>query len=225
MDKVFSKVMFESVGIPTGKYFYFRENDWQKDKENLADQAEKALGYPIFVKPANMGSSVGISKAHDRQELLESVELALVFDRKIILEAFVKGREIECAVLEEDGQVKASIPGEVIPSKEFYDYEAKYSDQEDSKVVIPAQIDEKAMAQIRDYAVKAFEAIEGSSLSRVDFFLTDSGDIFINEVNTLPGFTNISMYPKMWEATGIEYKDLVERIIESAKRKRVTVQL
>lgn len=137
----------------------------------------------------------------------------------------MKGREIECAVLEEDGQVKASIPGEVIPSKEFYDYEAKYSDQEDSKVVIPAQIDEKAMAQIRDYAVKAFEAIEGSSLSRVDFFLTDSGDIFINEVNTLPGFTNISMYPKMWEATGIEYKDLVERIIESAKRKRVTVQL
>jgi D-alanine-D-alanine ligase len=225
MDKVFSKVMFESVGIPTGKYFYFRENQWQKEKENLMDQAEKALGYPIFVKPANMGSSVGISKAHDRQELLESVELALVFDRKIILEAFVKGREIECAVLEEDGQVKASIPGEVIPSKEFYDYEAKYSDQEDSKVVIPAQIDEKAMAQIRDYAVKAFEAIEGSSLSRVDFFLTDSGDIFINEVNTLPGFTNISMYPKMWEATGIEYKDLVERIIESAKRKRVTVQL
>jgi D-alanine-D-alanine ligase len=113
----------------------------------------------------------------------------------------------------------------VIPSKEFYDYEAKYSDQEDSKVVIPAQIDEKAMAQIRAYAVKAFEAIEGSSLSRVDFFLTDSGDIFINEVNTLPGFTNISMYPKMWEATGIEYKDLVERIIESAKRKRVTVQV
>ncbi|WKY47575.1 D-alanine--D-alanine ligase family protein [Eubacteriaceae bacterium ES3] len=225
MDKVFSKVMFESVGIPTGKYMYFRENHWQKEKETLIEKAEKTLGYPIFVKPANMGSSVGISKAHDRQELLESVDIALVFDHKIILEAFVKGKEIECAVLEEDGEIIASIAGEVIPSKEFYDYEAKYSDQEDSKVVIPAQIDEKAMEQIRKYAVQAFEAIEGSSLSRVDFFLTDEGDIYINEVNTLPGFTNISMYPKMWEATGIPYEELVERIIHSAKRKRVTVQV
>ncbi|HEY5557258.1 D-alanine--D-alanine ligase family protein [Acetobacterium sp.] len=223
MDKVFSKIMFESVGIPTGNYRYFRKNDWKKDPEGKLEEMEKALGYPIFVKPANMGSSVGISKAHNREELIAAIEEAFIYDDKLIMEAFIKGREIECGVLDDGGMLCASIPGEVIPSKEFYDYEAKYSDTQDSKVVIPANISDEATEMIREYAVKAFEAIEGSGLSRVDFFLTEDGQILINEVNTLPGFTNISMYPKMWEATDICYSDLVDKIIASANRKRVTL--
>lgn len=223
MDKVFSKIMFQSVGIPTGKYTYFRENDWKKDSEGKIKEMEELLGYPIFVKPANMGSSVGINKAHDRKELVSAIGEAFIYDNKLILEAFVKGREIECAVLEKGGVIRASIPGEVIPSKEFYDYEAKYSDTEDSKVVIPANLSEDLTEKVRMYAVKAFEAIEGSGLSRVDFFITEDNRILINEVNTLPGFTNISMYPKMWEATGIGYEELVDLIIASAKRKRITL--
>jgi len=223
MDKVFSKIMFESVGIPTGNYRYFRKNDWKKDPEGKLEEMEKALGYPIFVKPANMGSSVGISKAHNREELIAAIEEAFIYDNKLIMEAFIKGREIECGVLDDGGMLRASIPGEVIPSKEFYDYEAKYSDTQDSKVVIPANISDEATEMIREYAVKAFEAIEGSGLSRVDFFLTEDGQVLINEVNTLPGFTNISMYPKMWEATDICYSDLVDKIIASANRKRVTL--
>lgn len=223
MDKVFSKIMFQSVGIPTGKYTYFRETDWKKDSAGKIKEIEELLGYPIFVKPANMGSSVGINKAHDRKELVSAIGEALIYDNKLILEAFVKGREIECAVLEKGGVIQASIPGEVIPSKEFYDYEAKYSDTEDSKVVIPANLSEDLTEKVRMYAIKAFEAIEGSGLSRVDFFITEDNRILINEVNTLPGFTNISMYPKMWEATGIGYEELVDLIIASAKRKRITL--
>ena len=223
MDKVFSKIMFESAGIPTGKYLYFRQRDWKKFKHEKIKEIEENLGYPVFVKPANMGSSVGINKAHTQKELIAAVEEAFIYDCKVILEVFIKGKEIECAVLEDGEDIKASIAGEIIPSKEFYDYEAKYSDDQDSKAVIPAEIDKASMALIRDYAIKAFEAIEGSGLARVDFFLTETNEILINEVNTLPGFTNISMYPKMWEATGIAYQDLVERIIQSAKRKRVTL--
>ena len=222
MDKVFSKIMFQSVGIPTGKYIYFRENDWNQDTDSKIAEIEADLGYPIFVKPANMGSSVGISKAHDRGELVAAIKEAFVYDNKLILEAFVKGREIECAVLEVGDVIRASIPGEVIPSKEFYDYEAKYSATEDSKVVIPANLSPEVTEKVRNYAIKAFEAIEGSGLTRVDFFVTDDEQILINEVNTLPGFTNISMYPKMWEATGIGYIELVDLIIASAKRKRTT---
>lgn len=223
MDKVFSKIMFESVGIPTGKYVYFRKKDWKKDAEGKLEEAEQALGYPIFVKPANMGSSVGITKAHDRNELVAAIEEAFHYDNKLILEAFVKGREIECAVLDRDGVTQASIPGEVIPSKEFYDYEAKYSDDEDSKVEIPAKLPDAVREKVREYAIKAFDAIEGSGLSRVDFFVTEDQRILINEVNTLPGFTNISMYPQMWQATGIGYSELVDLIIATAERKRVTV--
>lgn len=223
MDKVFSKIMFESVGIPTGKYLYFREKDWNENREIKIKECEEILGYPIFVKPANMGSSVGISKAHHREELITGIKEAFIYDHKLILESFIKGHEIECAVLEDDGVIKASIAGEVIPSKEFYDYEAKYSSNEDSKIVIPAAVPEDIMSQVRNYAIKAFEAIEGSGLTRVDFFYTDEGEILINEVNTLPGFTDISMYSKMWEATGIPYSELVEKIINSANRKRVTL--
>lgn len=223
MDKVFSKVMFESVGIPTGKYLYFRQRDWKKQGEEKIKEIEAKLGYPVFVKPANMGSSVGINKAHNRKELLPALEEAFIYDCKVILEAFIKGKEIECAVLEDGDTIKASIAGQIIPSKEFYDYEAKYSADQDSKIVIPADIDKASMDLIRHYAIQAFEAIEGSGLSRVDFFLTEANEVFINEVNTLPGFTNISMYPKMWEATGIDYEDLVEQIINTARRKRVTL--
>ncbi len=223
MDKVFSKIMFESVGIPTGKYRHFRQRDWHVKKDQKLREIEEHLGYPVFVKPANLGSSVGINKAYDRQELIAAIDQALTYDHKVILEAFIKGREIECAVLEDGQKIRASIAGEIIPSKEFYDYEAKYSANQDSKIVVPAAIDKDIMEQIRAYAIMAFEAIEGASLARVDFFLTERNEILINEVNTLPGFTNISMYPKMWEATGIAYEDLVERIIQSAKRKRLTL--
>ncbi len=223
MDKVFSKIMFAHAGIPTGKYCHFRKRDWQLKKAEKLSVIETSLGYPVFVKPANMGSSVGINKARDQKELIAAIDEAFLYDSKVILEAFIKGREIECAVLEVGETIKASIAGEIIPSKEFYDYEAKYSANQDSKVVIPAAIDEKIMEQIRDYAIRAFDAIEGASLARVDFFLTVDRQILINEVNTLPGFTNISMYPKMWEASGISYKALIEQIIQSAKRKRVTL--
>ncbi len=223
MDKVFSKIMFESVGIPTGKYRYFRMTDWKKDPTALIKKMENDLGYPIFVKPANMGSSVGINKAHNQNELKKAIEEAFKYDNKIILEMFIKGKEIECGVLNDNGILRASIAGEIIPSKEFYDYEAKYSDTEDSRAVIPAEISDDLMEKIRKYAILAFEGIEAAGLSRVDFFITDNDEIVINEVNTLPGFTNISMYPKMWEATGISYSELVDKIIKTANRKRSTL--
>lgn len=223
MDKVVSKIVFEAAGIPVTPYVAFKKRQWAKNAQAIVADIEENLKYPAFVKPVNMGSSVGISKAHNREELMSGIEDALKYDSKILVETFIDGREVECAVLEEDGEIKTTWPGEVIASKEFYDYEAKYADNQDSRIEIPAQIGEDLLVKIREYAAKAFEAIDGSGLTRVDFFVERKTDaIIINEVNTLPGFTNISMYPKMWENMGLTYEDLVEKIIQSAARKRDT---
>jgi len=173
-----------------------------------------ALAYPMFVKPANLGSSVGISKARSAPELREALALAGSFDRKIVIEAAVPdAREIECAVLGNDVP-EASVPGEIIPSREFYDYESKYLD-EGSRSIIPADLPKKTAEQIRKLAIEAFKAVDGAGMSRVDFLLSrDGGKVFLNEVNTIPGFTTISMYPKLWAASGLEYPALLDRLIE-----------
>ena len=216
MDKVYSKILFEHAGIPIGDYTSLQRGDWKTSEEDSIVEIEKKLQYPFFVKPANMGSSVGISKVHNRQEAIEGIKEAFKYDSKLILEKAINCREVECAVLGNESPI-ASILGEIVPSQEFYDYKAKYIDGDKSALVIPANLDESTTQQIREYAVKAFKCVNGRGLSRVDFFVDkDTGDVLINEINTLPGFTNISMYPKLWEATGISYVELIERIISLA---------
>jgi len=222
MDKVISKILFTEAGIPTGPYIYFRKRDWLKKQAALIEKAEATLNYPMFVKPVDMGSSVGISKAHNQSELIKGIKEALRYDHKIIVEEGIDGYEVECAVLEDQDEIKAAIPGQVDAASEFYDYDAKYNSGDNSKITIPAPLEEDILKQVQAYAIKAFDAIECSGLTRVDFFVQKSDHkVLINEVNTLPGFTNISMYPKMWEASGIAYVDLVEKIIQSASCKRI----
>ena len=216
MDKGYSKIVFEKEKIPQGKYLVFTRKQISKDTDKLAAEVEKLLTYPCFVKPSNAGSSVGVSKAHDRSELVAAMIKAARFDRRVLVEEFIDGREIECAVLGNDDPI-ASIAGEIIPCNEFYDYEAKYSSGDNSKIVIPAQIPEETMKKVREYAVRAFKALDCSGLARADFFVhKDTGEIYINELNTLPGFTSISMYPKLWEATGLPYSELISRLVELA---------
>ena len=216
MDKGFAKIVFEKEGIPQGKYVVFTRKQINQDMDSLVRQVEALLTYPCFVKPSNAGSSVGISKAHDRRELAEALHFAARYDRRILVEEFIDGREVECAVLGNDEPV-ASTVGEVVPCNEFYDYEAKYNSGGSSTVIIPAHIPDELIQKIRDYAVRAFKALDLSGLSRVDFFVhKDTGEVFINEVNTLPGFTSISMYPKLWEASGIPYSKLIEKLIDLA---------
>lgn len=225
MDKILSKIAFESAGIPTGQYLPVSRFEYQEEPEEVIERIIEKLELPVFIKPANMGSSVGITKAHDRDELIEALDTAFKYDRRVIAEAFVDGREIECAVLQENGKTRAATPGEIIPAKEFYDYEAKYASDGKSISVIPAEISQEALDEIKKLAVRAFEVIDGSGLSRVDFFYNDkTGGIYINEINTLPGFTPISMYPMMWQNSGIEYNDLISRLIESADTKRTFLE-
>ena len=215
MDKLICKKVFTEIGLP--QVNYTDTNKWQfsNDSEGELDKIESELNYPIFVKPANLGSSVGISKATNREELLKGINEALKYDSRIVLEQGIDAREIEVAVLG-NNEVKASIAGEIKPAKDFYDYEDKYLDGA-STYDIPAQISEEDMNYIREKAIQAFKGIDGKGLSRVDFFKDkNSGEIFINEINTLPGFTNISMYPKMWEATGLEYTKLIDELINLA---------
>lgn len=216
MDKVVCKKIFRDAGIPQGNFVDTVLSKWDKDPNGFIEEVQREIGYPCFVKPANMGSSVGISKAHNREELIGGIKEAFLYDRKILVEANIDCREIECAVLgNEDPQ--ASVLGEIIPSKEFYDYQSKYEDGDKSALIIPAPLPEETTEKIRSYAVKAFRAIDGRGLSRVDFFVEKStGEVFINEINTMPGFTNISMYPKLWEKTGINYHDLIVKLIEFA---------
>lgn len=221
MDKVLTKMVCEKAGVPTGPYSHFTKWDWEKDSPTLIRDIEER-GYPVFIKPVNMGSSVGITKAHNRSELEAGIEEAFIYDQHIIVEETIDGRELECAVLEQDGEYKVATPGEIVASKEFYDYEAKYAADQNSEIIIPAQLPEETLSQLQTYALKVFTALGCSGLSRVDFFVTrDSGEVYLNEINTLPGFTNISMFPKMWEADGIPYPELVEILIQNASRKRV----
>ncbi|HSQ88497.1 D-alanine--D-alanine ligase family protein [Romboutsia sp.] len=215
MDKLICKKVFSQIGLPQVNYTYTNKWSFNKNIEAELNNIESKLNYPIFVKPANLGSSVGISKANNREELLNGINEALKFDARIVLEQGIDAREIEVSVLGND-EVKASIAGEIKPAKDFYDYEDKYINGA-STYDIPANINDVDMENIRRMAIEAFKGIDGKGLSRVDFFIDkNSGEIFINEINTLPGFTSISMYPKMWEATGLEYSSLIDSLIELA---------
>ncbi len=221
MDKDVMKRLFAQAGLPIVKHVTLLRSDWEKSPRKSVAQVEAALRYPVFVKPANLGSSVGISKAHNRRELGPALALAARYDRKLVVEQGVggsksKARELEVAVLGNDSP-QASVVGEIIPGKEFYDYEAKYL-SEGSVPVIPAKLTRAETETIRAMAVAAFRACDLAGLARVDFLMEPEGKrrIFLNEVNTMPGFTQISMYPKLWEATGIRYRDLITRLIELA---------
>lgn len=215
MDKEKAKTIFHAADLPVvpGVTVFRREVDDALDATVTTIVAR--FGYPVFVKPANMGSSVGVSKAHDDRELRDALRLAARYDRKILVEQSINAREIECAVLGNDDP-EASIVGEIVPSKEFYDYEAKYLDGA-SKLLIPAPIDDELALRVRYMAVQAFKALDLAGCARVDFFLDrDSGQVYLNEVNTMPGFTSISMYPKLWEASGVPFPKLIERLITLA---------
>jgi D-alanine-D-alanine ligase len=223
MDKAAMKVMFAARGLPVCEWKAFTRADWDRDRTAVLDSLG-SLGLPVFVKPANLGSSVGISKVKEPHALLAAVEQALEFDRKVIVEAAVPdAREIECAVLGNHSP-QASLPGEVIPSREFYDYEAKYLD-ESSRTVIPAELSEAQVSEIQRLAIEAFKSIDAAGMSRVDFLLARAdGAIYVNEINTIPGFTTISMYAKMWEASGLPYAALVDRLIELARERHADKQ-
>ncbi|MNO38834.1 D-alanine--D-alanine ligase [compost metagenome] len=215
MDKVIMKKLFADAGLEQCKYCYFTATEWERGSHTLIQEIEQALGYPCFVKPANLGSSVGISKARTKEELVKSIAFALRYDVKVIVEEFVEAREVEVGVLGNDEPL-ASVPGEIVSSSEYYDYTAKYLDGK-SQMLIPAPIDTELAERIRDLAVKAFKAIAGSGLCRADFFVKKSDQsIWINEVNTMPGFTPFSMYPLLWRETGVSYEALLDRLIELA---------
>src|SRR5689334_13346413 len=209
------KMVFQAIGLPIGDYLVYRRNQWERSPETILDTIEQRLGYPNFVKPANLGSSVGINKAHDRAELAYAINVAAEYDRKIVIERNINCRELECAVLGNDEPI-VSVVGEVIASNEFYDYNAKYIDNK-SQTTIPADIPQVVAEEVRRQSIQAFSALDLSGLARVDFFLEkETGKVYINEVNTLPGFTQISMYPKLWEASGLPYTQLLDRLIELA---------
>lgn len=215
MDKEKMKIMFRAHGLPTADFISIREPEWQADRDRVLDETAWKLGFPCFTKPANLGSSVGISKCTDLESLEAGIEEAFRHDRKVMVEAHVPGREIECGVLGNDFP-DASLPGEIIPGRDFYDYVAKYID-DSSQAIIPAPLPESVTEIIRSYAVRAFKAIDCEGMARVDFFYDDGGrGVVVNEINTIPGFTKISMFPKMWGATGVSYPELIDRLIALA---------
>jgi D-alanine-D-alanine ligase len=215
MDKEKMKMLFASVGLPIVDYLVYRRNEWERAPEAIVEAIEQRLGYPCFVKPVNLGSSVGVNKVHERAELAHAIDVAAEYDRKIIIERGLNVRELECGVLGNDEPL-ASVVGEVVSSNEFYDYRAKYIDGK-SQIIIPADIPQATAEEVRRQSVQAFIALDLSGLARVDFFLErETGKVYINEVNTMPGFTSISMYPKLWEASGLPYKQLIDRLIELA---------
>jgi D-alanine-D-alanine ligase len=215
LDKIFMKRAFRAAGLPTADYIPISRRSFERDPEGFADLVEKELGFPCFTKFANSGSSVGTTKAHNRSELLAGLRLAAQFDRKLLVERAIDARELEVSVLGND-QPEASVVGEVVPIHEFYDYDAKYLD-EGSKLLIPAPVDSAVTETARRLAVEAFLAVDAAGMARVDFFLDrGNGKLYLNEVNTIPGFTKISMYPKLWDASGLPYPKLVERLIDLA---------
>ena len=216
MDKICANLLFEKAGIPRCNMLWYTREQIRKQGEEAAREVEERLHYPCFVKPANAGSSVGISKARDRRELMKAFETALSQDRRVLVEEFVDGREIECAVLGNE-EPQASVVGEVVPCREFYDYEAKYLCEDASAVIIPAKLPQEVSERVREYAIRAYRMLDCSGMARVDFFVRrDTLQVLINEVNTIPGFTGISMYPKLWEASGLPFPRLLDRLIELA---------
>ncbi len=215
MDKAVMKVLFSEKGLPIAPYLVFHRSEWMNRQGFWLNKVQEELGYPAFVKPSNLGSSVGISKAYHPEDLVAAVENALRYDHKILIEQHVEGREIECGVIG-NREANASRPGEVIPCNDFYDYRAKYLDDR-SGLVVPVELGVELEEKIKEYSLRAFHAIEADGLARVDFFLKRSDDqIILNEINTMPGFTSISMYPKMFEASGLSYSSLVEMLLELA---------
>ena len=211
MDKCVAKILFKEAGIPQADWVEVRKND-----DKILEIEEK-LGYPCFVKPSNAGSSVGISKATNREELEKGLELAFVHDYKVLVEEAVNAREVESAVMGNEDPICAPVLGEILPAAEFYDFDAKYND-ENSKLLMPAPVDDETRDKIRDYAVRAYKICECQGLSRVDFFVDkETGGIKLNEINTLPGFTSISMYPKLWEKSGMPIGELLDKLIEYAR--------
>ena len=227
MDKAYAKIIFDKAGINQAKYMYVKKekenfvyidkqfDEKQCDLEEIAEITEKELDYPVFVKPSNSGSSVGIKKAHNKEELIEAIKYAGNFDSKILIEQNIEGREVECAVLGND-DVKASCVGEILPAEDFYTFDAKYKNAE-SRVVIPAEISESISDEIRKTAIKAYKSTDCRGLARVDFFIENgTNKVIINEINTLPGFTQISMYPQLWQSMGISYTKLLDKLVELA---------
>lgn len=214
MDKVIQKELTKSHNLPIVNFLSITAGEWKNQKQEFLKKTKETIKYPLFVKPANLGSSVGISKVKKDSDLEPAIELALKFDNKIIIEEGVNNcREIECAVLGSNNQYFASCCGEVIPSNEFYDFNAKYVDDQ-SKIIIPAKITPELEKKIRKLAIKAFKMLNGAGLARIDFLLTSDNKIYINELNTMPGFTKISMYPKLWDNSGLPYSELLDRLIQ-----------
>lgn len=215
MDKSFAKVVFKEAGLPQADWILVKR---ENDINGYIKQIEEKLGYPCFVKPCSTGSSVGVGKAHNREELVSAITEAAKFDRKILVEEFIEGHEVECAVLGNSAP-KAAEVGEILPTVEFYDFDAKYNDNS-TVLKIPAEIPEETREKIRELALSAFSAIDGQGLARVDFFVRyDNGEAVLNEINTMPGFTNISMYPKLWNAKGLGYSELLDELIALGEKR------
>jgi D-alanine-D-alanine ligase len=215
LDKAAMKAVFVASGLPIVDYMVVMRRTWRAYPEQIVADVEARFAYPMFLKPANLGSSVGVSKAHDHAELVLGLNLAARFDRKMLVERAINAREIECSVLGNDDPI-ASVPGEVVPSNEFYDYAAKYIDNA-SELHIPADLPAETVRRVQDLAIRAFVALDCAGMARADFFLCrDTGQVYVNELNTIPGFTSISMYTKLWEASGIPYGELIDRLIELA---------
>jgi D-alanine-D-alanine ligase len=232
MDKEIAKRLARDAGLPIVPYILLRHERWKKQKRESAEQIQKALGYPVFVKPANLGSSVGVHKVKQAGGLNAALENAFDYDTKVLVEVAVDAREIEVSVLENPdlgADPLVSVPGEIDPTHEFYSYEAKYLDEKGARLMIPAKLEAEQTKRVQDIARKVFRAIEGEGMARVDLLLDrTSGEFFFNEMNTIPGFTSISMYPKLWEASGIPYTELLSRLVDLAisrhKRKKALVR-
>ena len=224
MDKAAMKDLFRSHDLPTPKYLVVKRHDWETQPDRVAARAGDEIGYPCFVKPANMGSSVGVHKVHAADELAAALNDAAAYDRKLLIEVAVpSAREIECSVLGNDEPI-ASVPGEIVPGHEFYDYAAKYLD-DSSGLLIPAPLAPAVAERVRDLSIRAFLAVDGAGLARVDFLLSRStGELYVSELNTLPGFTRISMYPKLWAASGLAYRELLDRLIQLALERHADKQ-
>ncbi len=215
MDKQLMKALFRGAGLPVVEFLVVTRRQWEREPEETIREIETALSYPCFVKPANLGSSVGVAPARNWDELTQALSNAALYDRKILVERAVDAREIECSVLGNDAPL-ASLPGEVIPEREFYDYAAKYADER-TRLIVPADLTGEQTRTVQELAVRAFQALDCCGMARVDFFLDKrDGKILVNEINTIPGFTAVSMYPRMWQASGLSYSQLLDRLIQLA---------
>ncbi|MFC0302401.1 D-alanine--D-alanine ligase [Virgibacillus soli] len=215
MDKDIAKIILQNAGINVAKGLVYTRTDIDNIRFEVVSET---LGTPMFIKPANQGSSVGVSKVTTEEEFYEAIKLAFQFDHKVVIEENITGREIECSVLGNEEPI-ASLPGEILPKTEFYSYESKYIDEKGAELAAPADLSEEVVQKVQETAIAAFQALQCEGLARVDFFLTESGELYVNELNTLPGFTKISMYPRLWEISGISYTDLITKLIDLAVKR------